>query len=452
MTVPSADALQDAKARLLARTLQYARESIPYYRSITNSLTEQLHSFPVVDAKFLHDHLHESYRLDRFPDFVLQTGGTTGQPLLLFRRIEELEAVFFWRFGLKPGELLDPSSFDGFIVNLIDFNHGLGFEPLHGQPVVHAPVENPTNLRNAVRLLDEGLEVDGRRVPAVSLVGSTTKLKVLSGYVEMQGINPAQRWNLDTIVCHGSHVAARVRERLEYLWGCRTTTAYGLTEFNVALATECAGCRHLVVPHSVIAEILAPTSLLPAAADEGMLVLTSLAPFMTTQPLIRYATEDLVHSGPADCDRCHGNAFAFRGRRGTSLVIEDGPLVSIVITADDVSEALDGHPDVRVDDFYQRVALRLREGVPRDRRVGPPVFGVAVEPRVRRPAYRVGVEVADRADATARSARVTAARLEAALMCVPGLHDRLARHEAELSLEVLPPGGLANTRYASVVN
>ena len=428
--------------------MRHARDSIPYYRERAGVLCDDLSSFPVIDARFLHDNLHSLYRLERFPDFVLQTGGTTGTPLILLRVIDEVEAVFQDRLGLAPGRFLNRESYDAFVLRLIDFNHGTVVDPPHGQPVVAAPLENPTNFKNVVRLLDEGLYIAGRQVLAGVIVGSTAKLELLTSYLEMNEIAPRQRWDVKLIVAHGSRLAVCARERLETCWGVRVSTAYGLTEFALALSLECGGCGRLLIPDPVMHEILAPSSHARSDSGEGVLVLTGLVPFMRVQPLIRYATGDLVRHAPLDCDECAGESVTLLGRAQDALIVDDGLRPSVLMTSDDVVEALTGDPAVQIDDRYQRTALRLPDckRLPHRLRTGPPVYGMTSD--LRELTCHVGVEINEGKLAT----RATAERLRHAICAIGDVGDRLARAGAELTVDALAPGALAQVASRSVAS
>ncbi|MCA8960598.1 MAG: hypothetical protein KDC38_08795, partial [Planctomycetes bacterium] len=284
------------REELLARTLEYVTERVPYYRDLVSRGgipdPSALESYPVVDAQCMSEHLQDFLVLDRFPEQVLVTGGTTGRPSLVFRSIDEYERMWERQFGLAPGEMLPLEKMRGFKIFACDMTHGAYFDAPHGQPLIRLPFKKTLHAKIVQRFIDEGLRVGGTVLPANSLEMEFIDLKLFTAFLIGQGVDPAAT-SVRRLTSYGYHTPKGWRKRFEEVWGAKFSTFYGLSEFNLANMREIADDGSFQIPVQVVPELFAPDRSGPLPDDEagdGVLVLTSLAPYVEIQPRIRYWT------------------------------------------------------------------------------------------------------------------------------------------------------------------
>jgi hypothetical protein len=291
--------------------LAQACSRIPRYQSLRASrgYELQLPDFPIIDAEAVSERPEDYYCLDRFPDLVLTTGGTTAKPdKFYFLNYQEIEAAFAASTGLEEGEMLDPRLFDAAAIILTDLQHGLILPPSHGQPVICLPLEVGRHFKLIERFLREGVVVGGRRFRVEQLFGSITKLRALTAYLEHK-YQGGRGFGVNRIVAGAFHTSLQWRKRLETFWGASVQTSYGLTEFIGVESLECAHCGAYHIPKTVYPELLSEDLTTSVYRGPALLVLTTLYPYRVVMPLIRYNTKDYVEVMP---ERCRQGEESFR--------------------------------------------------------------------------------------------------------------------------------------------
>jgi hypothetical protein len=386
----------------LAATLDYAAANVPYYQSLrlAGDRSLELGNFPIIDATTVAAAPELFYRLARFPDFVLTTGGTTCHgPVFLPVNYDELDLALRARLertdsARNSDGFLVPERFDGVALHLTDLQHGLLLPPAHGQPVVSLPLEVGRHLPMVHRLLSEGLIVNDVQYPVVELFGSITKLRALTCYCEalVDGVPASDVRRITTMAFHTSDVWC---QRLAEYWAARVVTSYGLTEFIQAVAAACPACQGFHLPPTVHAEFLALDLSEPVDDGPALLVLTALFPYRTSMPLIRYNTRDIVELLPI-CLLTGTRGFQLHGRQG-SVVVDRG---RVWLTAFDVLDAVDAAQErwPGAVCYDEAVATAMSWGSGCDRAVfrncGYPVLCCRTRADTDRPALEVIVETA----------------------------------------------------------
>ena len=170
---------------LLNASLKHAITFVPYYGALLLKDVEdpQLQEFPIINADIVSASPELFYHLDRFPDFVLTTGGTTssGSSKFFLLNYDEADLAFRTNLSLGEGFFFKPESFHGLVLNLTDMQHGLMLPPAHGQPVIILPLEVGRHLPLVIRFLREGLVVKGIRYKFIELFGSIEASDFLEG-------------------------------------------------------------------------------------------------------------------------------------------------------------------------------------------------------------------------------------------------------------------------------
>jgi phenylacetate-coenzyme A ligase PaaK-like adenylate-forming protein len=432
----------------LEPTLAHARSTLPYYRALFAERDGQigLEDFPVIDADLVSACPEQFYNLDRFPDFILTTGGTTGRDAsFLPVKYEEVDLAFRSRLAAWPRRFFAPEEFTGFVLNLVDLQHGLILPLGHGQPAVSLPLEVGRHFALVVRFLQEGLVINGCRYRVVALFGSTTKLRALTAFCRAQRM-PGPEFGVKRITTAAFHASSSWTRRIREYWAADMVTAYGLTEFAEAATVECSACGGFHLPGTVHVEYLAPSTATPVSAGPARLVLTSVYPFRKTMPLIRFDTGDLVEVLPP-CPLTLSVGFRFHGRRDGVLLGDKG---DVLLTSLDVLDAVDELEDAIPGSicYDDAVPLVMSWGSGHDasafRNTGYPALHCEVQQGLAGAVLHVTVEVEERSagrDELARDLRDLLIKTQATRT---GTGTHTTREPVDV--QCVAPGGLSERR------
>lgn len=330
---------------LLAKTLDYAVGKVPFYRNLLGDRGRQLHlaDFPIIDKAQMASHLSDFLVLDRFPDYLITSGGTTGSPSVTFRNEEEYYATHNYFTGLERGWFPDLDSITEFTIDLFFNSNGYYFRKPPGWPIVSLTLEQRSHADVIKGLLRDGFIIGGRKIPARRMQSQNGPIRTLTGYFWVGGFSPLD-YGIRSLLIYGGHVSRVWRDRLRKFWGTDVTTAYGLSEFGLGNATQCEHCGSY---HYWTAwpEFLALDGSNSVHSGDAMLVLTSLIPFTHIQPRIRFLTEDLV-TVTGHCAQTDQLGFLFRGRTASSVVVDDAGKHEVLLSEVEIIEVLDHLPDV----------------------------------------------------------------------------------------------------------
>jgi hypothetical protein len=359
---------QSHLATHLASTLEFVAAHIPYYRDVAGGEGLAIGDFPVVDGALIAERFHEFYQLDSVPDFIATTGGTSGgRSKALLLNYAEMDQAFLARIG--EGVALDDAgrfpvgAFPGLAILLSDYQHGFILPPGHGQPVITLPLEVGRHFELVIRMLQDGLVIGGRTMPVTQVFGSITKLRVLTEYCRAQGLSAAD-FKISTIVSFAFYASQRWSAAISDFWRADVTDAYGLTEFLGAVALRCRCCGGFHMPSIVHAEYLDDEYRAIDGEGAAQLVLTTLLPYRSAMPLVRYATGDIISVLPP-CAQHGGRGFHLCGRSNAVLRQASTPRVILLTPFDvmDVVEKLDDmHGDLLV--YDEQVGTVMGWGLP----------------------------------------------------------------------------------------
>ncbi len=398
----------------------------------------RLQDFPLIDRDVVREHFPDFLVARRFPDFVVMSGGTTGDVVnATIRNEEECEAVYEYLYGLKPGECLDLDNIDGFGVDVFFNTNGYTRRKPRGWPLLSVPLERKAHVDLIASLLADGFDFGGKVIPARYLQCQNTLHRVLAGYFAAADRRPGKP-ALASVFGYGSHLSRVWQRRLEELWGHAPDTTYGLSEFFGANAIRCSDCGAL---HYLTAwqEFLSPDDYAPADRGDAVLVLTSLLPFATVQPRVRYVTHDIVRI-EGRCAATGLVGFRFRGR-ATSTVWDPADKRHVLLSELDLIEALDRLDDVYAHPHPAEIQLWADSDLARPPfRIGLPQFTIKSGPNGE---IAIAVEVAFDPDGEPGRARAFEERCIALLLEeVPRLAALIESGELRLTLELKPPRGL----------
>ncbi len=224
-------------------------------------------------------------------------------------------------------------------------------------------------------------QADGRTVSSVVI--NAGALVALTSWFLSRGVSPS-RFRLDGLGTTSFRLSPFWRALVEETWGCAVVDNYSLSELP-APASECAACGfHHWLPPPMITEVVDPFSRRPIDSGLGVLVVTTLAPFVTRMPLVRYWTGDLVELGPT-CRRARERGLRPRGRLSQAVATaRDG----VLVCPQDVTDALDGRPEVARHPHPMETLGVLPPG-----ECGAVKFELALKHARRRPVVSIRVEL-----------------------------------------------------------
>jgi phenylacetate-CoA ligase len=304
----SSEKIADEQRRLLKKHLQYAL-STPFYRELysakslsSESLenTEYFSQLPFTTRKDIDwfGTRYDNSDSKKFRDIAL-TSGTTGEPVIVpytaadLTRLAFNEAVAFYGVGVreKASVLLTVTLDRCFIAGMAYYSGAtlLGASTIRsgpGQPARQwhiieklqpdVIVGVPTFLKElAIWGSEHGLKVKNSSVHSLVTIGESTRKSDFS---------------LTSLGCE-----------LEELWGAKTFSSYGATEFETAFCECQASAGGHIHPELMIVEIVDDAGNLMPDGEAGEIVVTPLG--VEGFPLVRFRTGDIgrLYSTPCDC-------------------------------------------------------------------------------------------------------------------------------------------------------
>jgi phenylacetate-coenzyme A ligase PaaK-like adenylate-forming protein len=313
-------------------------EAAPSFRGLAD-----LPTLPVLHREDVVEH-HADLMCDQsLPAGVQHTTGTTGASLQLHR--SATEQAFIWDFfsaQLAARPLPTPRPLH---LNLVNAYHGSLTPMPTAAFVLNAGVFDRAQASQARVLLDRTYSLEGveRRVSVV--IGTERMVKALTVYLSEDGFDLAAS-PVRTIALFGGHVTPNRKRLLSRLWQAAVKDNYSLTEVFGG-ASECGiGGPWIFDPH-VVAEVVHPRTFEPVVEGVGVLLLTTLYPFVQQMPLVRYCTNDLVEvveTGEQD----GAPVVRYAGRVPRSILDARGSDVEPLLLSGRLYEILESYPDIAV--------------------------------------------------------------------------------------------------------
>jgi phenylacetate-coenzyme A ligase PaaK-like adenylate-forming protein len=438
---------REFREHLLARSLTYAVDNVPFYRNLTQLREKrsslELEDFPIVGKEQIAANLWDFVVLDRFPDYIVVSSGTEpGPPSISFRNEEEYQAAHHYFTGQSPAEFPDLNSITEFTLDIFFNTNGYSWRKAPGWPALSVRLERRAHALLIRDLIQKGLVVGGRQLPARMIQCQNGPLRTLTGYFLVTDFSPRD-FDITSVYGYGSHISSVWRERLEAVWGGEILTSYGLSEFAVGNARQCAFCGDY---HFWTAwpEFVALDMSGPVEKGDAILLLTSLVPFTQVQPRIRYLTRDFV-TVTGRCEATDQMGFRFRGRTTSSAITSDGESLEVLLSEIELIEVLDQLPDISCQIHSCEQQLWSETDLPRPPfRLGVPRFKIAPT-RLRNGRERVKISIETVFDTGAEKARTRklADRFTEKLFTqFPRIPKRLNDFAATLDVELLPPDAL----------
>lgn len=353
---------------LLVDTLAHAARA-PFYRSRWGQrwksvkTVEQLSRLPLLDKPTASKHQHALVVGPRPAGVGIVSSGTTRgeayvDPLNVPRSAEELAAA-------ASTVVAGDGGFPGWTLSVVSVHHGLP-KRLAGRDELMLPWLHDANALAMLETTLRAPQPDGRRVTAM-VIGSGP-LKVFTAYLAERGVDP-RAFGVKLIGTFSYRLSSTWRALVASRFGATVFDNYSLSEFPTPFTTcEHCGWLHTGQPPMVV-ELLDLHADRPVRRGPGRLVFTSLVPWVTTMPLIRYDTHDVAITGPT-CRATGQTGLKVLGRRRHGLDLEGQFLLNAV----DVREVLEALPE-----SAKTLHPMARLGHVKSVELGPPRWTVAAE-------------------------------------------------------------------------
>ncbi|MGO6795691.1 hypothetical protein ELH80_01115 [Rhizobium ruizarguesonis] len=441
------------REQLLAETLDYALERVPYYKRFPHlfpkALSLQLADFPLIDKDIVSTNLFDFLVLDRFPDYIISSGGTTvGAPNISFRNEEEYRAVHYYFTGGEPSA---STEFDtaGFGIDIFFNTNGHYWRKPSGWPLISVTLEQPAHADTIEKLIREGLIVGEKLLQARHIQAQNGPLRTLTGYYVSKGFLP-HGFAITSLIAYGAHIPKVWRRRLREVWGAEVKTFYGLSEFAPGNALECPHCGGYHY-WTCWPEFLAINDDTAVSDGDARLVLTSLLPFTRVQPRIRYLTGDFV-TVTGYCGEAKQLGFVFRGREISSAVGRTESHSEVILSEIDLLEALEQLPDIAVRPHASEYQLWADPTIRRPPfRMGAPRFRLHTTSLQGTSRIEIEIETTfDPAEDLARADKMREDLIALLQLERPDLPTKLDKYGMALSIHLSPPGSL-NLRFKSTL-
>ncbi len=364
---------------LIPDTVRQAFAGSPFYSRLYAGIdlaavreVRDLRRLPIVDKAMLRQAGEDVLCRGLEPANVQHTSGSTGEPFLIHRSREEAEFI------------------QRFFGNLLESEGEPAVRPLtlslqaeeHGKPTI-IPVQqlvlNGTEREERMDVLRHRYTIGGVE-PRISAISGPLP-EVCDLTERMLAAESRDGFEVRFITTIGFYPTERVRRAISEAWGgALFIDRYSLSEIFGG-ATRCPLCEGAHFDTYVVPEVVDAATREPLEEGTGVLVLTSLHPFVQLQPFLRYWTNDLFELRRGVC---RAPSYRFLGRRDHALFDPADP-GRLLLSGVDLLETLDGCPEVN----RQRNFLELpvaNGSVRRNRGRGPLHLELRVE-MVMRPAF-----------------------------------------------------------------
>lgn len=432
-----ASPLMRERRERLRETWHYALAHSPYYRDRLPALGagpvsgETLGTLPVCTKQDLVRHRFAFRCAGGVPAFTVFTGGTTGQPEIIFGSEEELDIR-------QPPREAKSGSEPRMLVLSTDGGHH-GFVPLipGRRGCIQIPLRNKKNYRWALDLLAGSYDFEGYEARIGLAMLPLPSVKKLAHFVLEQRFD-VSRLALQYIGIYAWYLSPAWRRFIETTLNVTLINHFGFSEIPNAIARECPACGAFHYGPEVLWNIADPWTGEVIPSGVGRLQATSLYPYTRDHILFRYEPGDLVEVGHY-CPEAGEAGFHFRGRAEHCVSLkDDAGQWHWVLFPVDVQRHLDFEPAVaRVeetrfagvtstgDDSFAKWCIARSH-----RPDGRPVITIVVEMKYNPALFH------------AEWGRFSNRLRNALFLDQPRLRSLVQRGLADLDIEGRPPGGL----------
>lgn len=341
---------------LLDKTIAHACSTTAFYRHrleysqwrpTSDHLPADLSSLPVLTRADVVEAHKQFIANDVRLHSISHTSGSTGMPLDVYRSHEEVEFVFSYFSNMfkdlcsglreRPLVLSFPNSYHGVPLPM----PGVGMTFVSG-------VTDDTLINDALRVLQTEYDIPGYSKRISILSGLYHHVLLFTSYLLQQGIDPRE-FQLSGVNVTGGHCCIQELGFLQSAWNTMVYDRFTLTE-AVGGASRCFKCNQFHLDQQIFGEVVDFDTLAPVTEGIGLLLLTTLYPFVQMQPMIRYSPGDLVRRAQNECPGAVTFEFLGKSKNCISLV-ESGRREWLIFSAP-LNDVLSTCPDVNAYDWF----------------------------------------------------------------------------------------------------
>ncbi len=361
---------------LLSRTIAHAVERVPYYReraAVYQEVARRCGPLPVpsfAQLPLLRRNDLKTNAVGLLADhadveLVCHTSGSTGTPISINRSSPEVRFVQRYynqlleplrrELGPKPLTLSFPNFYHGSALPL----------PSIGMPLISG-VTDDTLIQDAAKILLRQHNIPGCSERVQFISGLSHHVIFFTNYLLEKGIDVANL-KLSGVSVTGGQISPHWTEFLQRAWNCPLIDRWSMTELIGGATRDHSTGLFVFDPH-ILVEVVDPnTGALVEGPGVGELVVTTLYPFVQMQPLIRYATGDLVYQTALESTGFP--AYAFLGKVGNCISDVQNGSYRLLVSSAQVYDMLTSWPEIFCYDFFSNVTSV------RDRLIGSmPIF------------------------------------------------------------------------------
>lgn len=332
--------LKEYNEKKLRAIISHAYNNVRYYRRVFRNLdlkpedikcAEDLKKIPILTRDMIMENATDFIALNRSKNklFRIQTSGTTGRPLVLYKAQNEIssaQATFYrglewagYHIGDKLADIWGrhrAKSWSAFLrenLRLI----------ITRTELLDAYNLNPKTIEKSISKLN--------RIKPSFLRGYTSAIYSYARVINQNAIS--LKFQLDGISSTAEPLYEFQRNEIEKAFRCKVFNQYGSGEVN-SLGFECENQMGLHIPiERVHVEILDENDYSKISNDEvGRIIVTSLENY--AMPIIRYDTEDLARKNTTDkdsescsCGRHLPLIDSVVGRVMDKIILPDGEII-----------------------------------------------------------------------------------------------------------------------------
>lgn len=294
---------------LLQQTLEFAEQTVPYYRrraaetGLNAGIFEKisdLQRYPILTRADIVNNYASFFSNAAVPEKASSTSGTTGRRLLIYGNREEDKAAFALRQIILSGDGNQP---DPLTLRIIPGNRRTHISASSTNVKTNTVTVGYTPLQTSwFDHTDHILEVLsdtyylGGNASRISIIHITPPviLDIITAQMLQRRIDPAI-FGITDIAVSGAFMSRQTRHLIENVWKARAHHSYSCSEINGEAITAADDFDSFFVQKTMLCEILDVETRQPVNSGEsGMVVLTSLYPFQQVMPLIRYSIGDIA--------------------------------------------------------------------------------------------------------------------------------------------------------------
>lgn len=356
----------------LKELVEYAYQHVPFYHNyykengfaptMLKSLAD-VQYIPVVDKKdirkYLPEFLSEEYSFDMLTQST--TGGTTGQPLKLYKNPSTAVEVMGWRafdwWEINPSDNVGILHRRTPVTTLGKLKNRLLWWPTK-RAYFNASVINDNQIENFIN--------DLIKQKTVWLQGYCSALETVADYLLTNGI---QINTLKMVWSTSSPLSYLTRKKFERAFNCDVMDQYGCCEmWNIALQKK--GEPYLTICSDYVHVDIVHDDGTPCATGEtGDVLITDL--FSHPFPLIRYRLGDrasVAMTADNSADGYEKLSFV-KGRITDSLIMPSGARIDgayLTTICDNYCDYIDSFQIHQSEDYNVTLKLKLKNGIIKD--------------------------------------------------------------------------------------